>query len=252
MLKTLHLWRKTIYMSALDSWPVGSVYIAVDSTSPATRFGGGTWAAFGVGRVLVGLDAGDVDFDTAEEIGGAKTVSAAGINSALTFTGSALGTHSHGAGTLVPSAHSGAAVTDHASHTHSYTDIVNHTHPVTDPGHVHTQRYHSATTGPLSGPTTAPDTSSNTPTNYGITTASGTTGISTNNPVGGVASGTTAGPSATLTHSVTQPAAHTMSGSSEALSAGTPAGTVSTPTFTGSLTSVVQPYITVYMWKRTA
>jgi microcystin-dependent protein len=35
--------------------------------------GFGTWAAFGAGRVLVGLDAGDVDFDTVEETGGAKT-----------------------------------------------------------------------------------------------------------------------------------------------------------------------------------
>ena len=59
--------------SALDAWPVGSVYIAVDSTSPATKFGGGTWAAFGAGRVLVGLDAGQTEFDTAEETGGAKT-----------------------------------------------------------------------------------------------------------------------------------------------------------------------------------
>lgn len=32
----------------------------------------------------------------------------------------------------------------------------------------------------------------------------------------------------------------------------TPAGTVSQPTFTGSATSVVQPFLVVYMWKRTA
>jgi hypothetical protein len=62
--------------SALDAWPVGSVYIAVDSTDPATRFGGGTWAAFASGRMLVGINAGDADFDTAEETGGAKTSSA--------------------------------------------------------------------------------------------------------------------------------------------------------------------------------
>jgi hypothetical protein len=62
--------------SALDAWPVGSVYIAVDSTDPATRFGGGTWAAFASGRMLVGINAGDADFDTAEEAGGAKASSA--------------------------------------------------------------------------------------------------------------------------------------------------------------------------------
>jgi hypothetical protein len=55
-------------------YPVGSVYInAAVSTNPGTLLGFGTWAAFGAGRVLVGLDAGDVDFDTVEETGGAKT-----------------------------------------------------------------------------------------------------------------------------------------------------------------------------------
>ncbi len=32
----------------------------------------------------------------------------------------------------------------------------------------------------------------------------------------------------------------------------TPTGTVAAPTFTGSASSIVQPYIAVYMWKRTA
>lgn len=55
-------------------YPVGSVYInAAVATNPGTLLGFGTWAAFGAGRVLVGLDAGDVDFDTVEETGGAKT-----------------------------------------------------------------------------------------------------------------------------------------------------------------------------------
>jgi len=55
-------------------YPVGSVYInASVSTNPGTLLGFGTWSAFGAGRVLVGLDAGDTDFDTVEETGGAKT-----------------------------------------------------------------------------------------------------------------------------------------------------------------------------------
>lgn len=53
-------------------WPIGSVYISVINTSPATLFGG-TWVAFGAGKTLVGLDSGDADFDTAEETGGEKT-----------------------------------------------------------------------------------------------------------------------------------------------------------------------------------
>lgn len=57
-----------------EAFPVGSVFIAVVSDDPATLLGYGTWSAFGAGRVLVGLDSGDADFDTAEETGGAKTV----------------------------------------------------------------------------------------------------------------------------------------------------------------------------------
>lgn len=227
--------------SPLDAWPVGSVYIAVDSTSPATRFGGGTWAAFGAGRVLVGLDSGDTDFDTAEESGGAKTVASAGTVSQPTFSGNALSGHAHGAGTLAPSAHAGAAVADHASHTHTYTQVVDHVHPLaTGTGSTGNFAQVVGTVDASSGGTGA------TPTQSALGTRSG-------NPVGSAgATGTTAGPSAALTHAVTQPSDHTMSGSSQSVSGGTPAGTVSQPTFTGSGTSVAQPYIVVYMWKRTA
>ena len=61
---------------ALESaYPVGSIYMnATVATNPGTLLGFGTWVAFGAGRVLVGLDASDTDFDAAEETGGAKTV----------------------------------------------------------------------------------------------------------------------------------------------------------------------------------
>ena len=165
-----HVVRK---MDVLDLvWPIGSVFVAVVSTNPNTLLSGGTWVAFGTGRVLVGIDTADADFDVVEETGGAKTVAAAGTVSQPTFTGSALAGHAHSAdGTLI-TATSGASV-----------DIA-----------------------------TIPATS-------------------------------TASPN-THTHDVT--------GDTSSDSDGTPSGTVSQPTFTGSLTSVVQPYITVYMWKRTA
>ncbi len=55
-------------------YPVGSIYCnASVSTNPGTLLGFGTWTAFGAGRVMVGLDSGDTDFDTAEETGGSKT-----------------------------------------------------------------------------------------------------------------------------------------------------------------------------------
>jgi hypothetical protein len=56
------------------AYPVGSIYMnATNATNPATLLGFGTWVAFGAGKVPVGIDSGDTDFDTAEETGGAKT-----------------------------------------------------------------------------------------------------------------------------------------------------------------------------------
>ena len=55
-------------------YPVGSIYInAAVATNPATLFGFGTWVTFGAGRVIVGLNSADSDFDTVQETGGAKT-----------------------------------------------------------------------------------------------------------------------------------------------------------------------------------
>lgn len=59
-------------VTLLNVYPVGSVYTSVVATSPATHFGG-TWAAFGTGRVLVGYDNSQTEFDTVEETGGSNT-----------------------------------------------------------------------------------------------------------------------------------------------------------------------------------
>lgn len=54
-------------------YPVGSIYInATNSANPSTLFGFGTWVAFGAGRVPVGFDAEDTNFNAAEKTGGSK------------------------------------------------------------------------------------------------------------------------------------------------------------------------------------
>jgi hypothetical protein len=54
-------------------FPVGYILISTVNTNPSTFLGYGTWSAFGAGRVMVGLDSGQTEFDTVEETGGAKT-----------------------------------------------------------------------------------------------------------------------------------------------------------------------------------
>ena len=53
-------------------YPVGSIYISVNSTNPSSLFGG-TWSAWGTGKVPVGIDTNDNDFKTVEKTGGEKT-----------------------------------------------------------------------------------------------------------------------------------------------------------------------------------
>ena len=53
-------------------YPIGSIYMSTNNTNPNTLFGG-IWESWGAGRVPVGVDTNDADFDTAEETGGEKT-----------------------------------------------------------------------------------------------------------------------------------------------------------------------------------
>lgn len=61
-------------LTTYQPFPVGSIFVTVSASNPATLLGYGTWTAFGTGRVLVGIDPSDADFDTVEETGGSKTV----------------------------------------------------------------------------------------------------------------------------------------------------------------------------------
>lgn len=69
---------KTIY-------PVGSIYMSVVNTNPS-QFFGGTWVAWGAGRVPVGINTGDGNFNTVEKTGG---------SSAVTLTANQMPSHTH-------------------------------------------------------------------------------------------------------------------------------------------------------------
>jgi microcystin-dependent protein len=71
-------------------YPVGAIYMSVVSTNPSTLFGG-TWVAWGSGRVPVGIDTSQTEFDTVEETGGEKT---------HTLSVNEMPTHTHGSKTI--------------------------------------------------------------------------------------------------------------------------------------------------------
>lgn len=61
-------------ISLLDwIYPVGSIYMSAKEGNPALLFGG-TWVAWGAGRVPVGFNGSDGNFNSSEKTGGSKTI----------------------------------------------------------------------------------------------------------------------------------------------------------------------------------
>jgi hypothetical protein len=92
---------------ALAIYPVGAIYMSVVNTSPATLFGG-TWSAWGAGRVAVGVDTGITEFNTVEKTGGEAThaLSVAELaehNHTYPYDSSSAGTLYGNAGALIAS-----------------------------------------------------------------------------------------------------------------------------------------------------
>ena len=54
-------------------YPIGSIYLSTNSTNPSNFLGGG-WEAWGSGRVPVGVNTSDTNFNTVEKTGGEATV----------------------------------------------------------------------------------------------------------------------------------------------------------------------------------
>lgn len=83
---------KMAWTAIIDKiYPIGSIYMSVTLSTAAQveALLGGTWEAWGAGRVPVGVDATQTEFDTVEETGGEKT---------HTLTTSEMPSHTHSAG----------------------------------------------------------------------------------------------------------------------------------------------------------
>ncbi len=80
--------------SVSSCWPVGSVFLSVVATDPATLLGfASTWTQIAGGRAIFGQ--GSAPFDAAGNTGGASTATPTGTVSAPVFTGAALAVHAH-------------------------------------------------------------------------------------------------------------------------------------------------------------
>src|SRR3990167_1441699 len=181
-------------------WPVGSEFLSLVSTNPATVLGFGTWSAIGAGRVLVGQDTGDTDFDVLEETGGAKTV---------TLATAEIPAHTH-----TQDAH------NHTQDSHNHTQDA-HTH--TQDAHLHqTLRERSATTGAAT--TLIARTSD--------TSSTVDTGVNTENATATNQNATATNQAATATNQAATATNQNTGG--------------------GGAHANVQPYVVVYLWKRTA
>lgn len=92
-------------------YPVGSIYTnATNATNPGTLLGFGTWSAFAAGRVLVGLDASNTLFDTAEETGGSANAIVVSHSHTATSTVTDPG-HTHTTGTTFSPGNGNGATT---------------------------------------------------------------------------------------------------------------------------------------------
>ena len=83
-------------------YPVGEMLITRRSGNPSTWLGFGTWNAYGQGRTLVGLDAGQGEFTTLDQTGGEKT---------HTLTATEMPSHTH-------SLSISASISENGGHTH--------------------------------------------------------------------------------------------------------------------------------------
>lgn len=73
-------------------YPIGTIYMSVNSVNPGEVFGG-VWKSWGTGRVPVGVDAAQTEFNAVEKTGGDKNLQAHSHD--FSATTSSNGAHTH-------------------------------------------------------------------------------------------------------------------------------------------------------------
>lgn len=228
-------------------YPVGSIYMSVNNVNPGVLFGG-TWEAWGQGRVPVGVGTSDREFG-ANESGGSSDAVVVSHDHTATFSGNAVGSHTH----------TGPNHVHTMAHTHTgpnHTHTMAHTH--TGPSHTHG----SAGGGWFAvGKGTRNSVRKAEPGSRGWV-ATATDGWQAEYSTAAAGTGTTSGSSAANTgyagtgSTGASSAANTGyagTGATGAAGSHTPSGTVSVASKGVSGTDKnLQPYITCYMWKRVA
>ncbi len=202
-------------------YPVGSIYMSVNNVNPST-FLGGTWEAWGGGQVPVGVNPNDSDFSTAEKTGGSKSVTPSGTVGGHTLTTNEMPSHGHSIS--IPA--SGACTTDsQGNHQHK-------TNATFVDNAVRLSSEHNTVMGWVSGwgYKSNANRGLNSKTDVSLSIYVPQLSMSTN--------GLHSHNVPNHAHSVTQYNAGG-NGSHD-------------HSFTGNAQSNVQPYITCYMWKRTA
>lgn len=202
--------------------PIGSLYFTVTNNNPK-NFLGGTWELWGAGRTIVGFDAADPNFNTAEKMGGEKTHKLTeeempGHSHTVQSHTHSIAAHSHG---LNSHTHGIPALTGTAASNGAHKHVVPHSADASTSGSGARMYGYDA-----DGKTTA-DYSNRYTSNTGahahtVTTKAATTGS---------ASGSTAN-SAAATSGATEPGTSEVGGN--------------------KAHSNLQPYIICYIWKRIA
>lgn len=204
-------------------YPVGSIKLTTTNVNPSTYLGG-TWVAWGSGRVPCGVNADYEPMNTVEKTGGTTSQSIAHVHAIAARTSSStspgVASHSHS-----------VSITSGSAGSHSHAAAGGHTHTINYPT-IHSYKVGSGSNSTYYYWTTSSGASSPNGTTWTMNSAGSHSHASAGSHTHSVSGSTAAsGSGSAHTHSV--PAANTAEGGSTSL-------------------SMFQPYITCYMWKRTA